>query len=73
MQPGEIDAGVIAGLEGASDWVDDAQAGRISPDLVTEQLPRVIDHLTVYLTHSAADGQPRRQRWLEALQTAEGL
>lgn len=73
MQPGEIDDGVIAGLEGAADWVDDARDGLIDPDLLLEQLHRVEDHLTTYLTHPAAIGHPRRQRWLEALQTAEGL
>lgn len=73
MQPGELEVGIVAGLEGAADWVDDAQANRIDPVLMVEQLPRVIDHLSVYLNHPASDGHPRRQRWLEALQVAEGL
>ena len=73
MQPGDLEAGIVAGLEGAADWVDDAQAGRIDPVLMAEQLPRIIEHLTVYLEHAAVQGQPRRLRWLEALQTAEGL
>ncbi len=73
MQPGEIDAGILAGLDGASDWVDDAVASRIDSVMLVEQLPRVIEHLTVYLAHDAAQGHPSRQRWLDALQTAGTL
>lgn len=73
MQLGEIDEGVITGLEGAADWVADAQAGLIEPVLLVEQLPRVIEHLTVYLEHDAAKGHPSRQRWLDALTEASEL
>lgn len=73
MQPGELEAGIIAGLEGAADWVDDAQAGLIDPVLLVEQLPRVIEHLTVYLEHDAAKGHPSRRRWLDALTEAGEL
>lgn len=26
MQPGDLEAGIVAGLNGAADWVDDALA-----------------------------------------------
>ena len=73
MQPGEIDAGILAGLDGASDWVDDAVASRIDSVMLVEQLPRVIEHLTIHLAHDAAKGHPSRQRWLDALETAGTL
>lgn len=73
MQPGDVEAGIVAGLEGAADWVDDAKAGRVDPVLMVEQLPRILEHLTVYLEHAAAQGHPRRLRWMEALQTAGEL
>lgn len=68
-----IEAGIVAGLDGAADWVADAQAGLIEPVLLLEQLPRVIDHLTFYLAHDAAQVHPNRQRWLDALTEAGEL
>lgn len=73
MQPGDFEAGIVDGLEGAADWVDDAQAGRIDPVMLAEQLPRIVEHFTVYLEHARALGLPLRQRWMEALQTAGKL
>lgn len=73
MQPGDVQAGIIAGLDGAADWVDDARAGRIDPVLLVEQLPRVIEHLTVYLAHEIAQVHASRQRWLNALKDASEL
>ena len=69
----DIEAGIVAGLDGAADWVSDARAGLIEPVLLVEQLPRVIEHLTVYLAHDAAQGHPSRQRWLDALTEAGEL
>lgn len=69
----DIEAGIVAGLDGAADWVADAQAGLIEPVLLVEQLPRVIEHLTIYLAHDAAQGHPSRQRWLDALREAGQL
>jgi hypothetical protein len=73
MQPGDLEAGIVAGLEGAVIWVESAEQGLLEPGLMAEQLPRIIEHLTVYMSHESVTDNPRRMVWLDALVRAKEL
>lgn len=75
MLHGEIDinAGVIAGLDGCAAWVADAAAGRLAAEIVAQQAPKVVNHLAVYLQHEAAMDHANRTTWEAALASANLL